>query len=94
MAQQKMYFPQKWVHSIVMLGAKLRSTCSFSKNLHVVPSQKSSVIGFSSKFRGISLLVVRIICLRILKIIQDILSKPADIVHCGVKYVKLFQTDH
>ena len=27
MAQQKMYSPQKWVHSIVMLGAKLHSTC-------------------------------------------------------------------
>ena len=24
MAQQKMYSPQKWAHSIVMLGAKLR----------------------------------------------------------------------
>ena len=28
MAQQKMYSPQKWAHSIVMLGTKLRSTCS------------------------------------------------------------------
>ena len=27
MAQQKMYSPQKWARSIVMLGAKLRSTC-------------------------------------------------------------------
>ena len=31
MAQQKMYSPQKWVHSIVMLGVKLRSTCSNEK---------------------------------------------------------------
>ena len=27
MAQQKIYSPQKWLHWIVMLGAKLRSTC-------------------------------------------------------------------
>ena len=31
MAQQKMYSPQKSARSIVMLGAKLRSTC-FTKN--------------------------------------------------------------
>ena len=33
MAQQKMYSPQKWVHSIVMLGAKLRSTCFIYKTI-------------------------------------------------------------
>ena len=31
MAQQKMYSPQKWLHSIVMLGAELRSTCYVMK---------------------------------------------------------------
>ena len=32
MALQKMYSPQKWVHSIVLLGPKLRSTCFRSEN--------------------------------------------------------------
>ena len=40
MAQQKMYSPQKWVHSIVMLGAKLRSTC-LSKRLHLCDVRNS-----------------------------------------------------
>ena len=31
MAQQKMYSPQKWARSIVMLGAKLHSTCLLLK---------------------------------------------------------------
>ena len=31
MAQQEMYSPQKWVHSIVMPGDKLRSTCILHK---------------------------------------------------------------
>ena len=45
MAQQKMFSPQKWLHLIVMLGAKLRSTCVKEKSHKI----KGSVNSFTTQ---------------------------------------------